>query len=541
MFEQVRLFARDVKGNVAITFSLSLLPLIFAVGAAVDYSNAGRLQSRLQVGTDVATLAVCKADSSATTADLRALAQKTTEGFVPGFPITLARFDITSSPRSVVVRATTNSATSFMKLATIKTVAVAAEATCSVGQTNYEVALVVDTTGSMDGSAGSTTKIQALRSAATDFVNYLFDNASSGQVKVSLVPFSATVKVDPTTLSTATWIDQAGMSKTHWSNINGAMAAGFRNRLDIFGKLKAAQSSWGWAGCFQSLPYPLNVQDTQVTPANPDSYFVPLLAPDEVGNALNLLQLPGNPGTNSYVDDGNLLGTCGRYAGTSAARMNQACKYNLTQSSTTSKPGPNWTCTSRALTRLTTSRSLLLSEISLLTTAGNTNVHEGLMWGWRTISPNSVFADGAAYNSATVVKTIVLMTDGQNAWTADSNNTLNGSEYSAYGYFTNADGTTASSTYFPPGVANPNSSAAARAAIDRLSAEACTAINATQKIAIYVVAFSSAAAPIDSAGQTLLSNCAGVSSRYFLASDSTSLTSAFKAIAQGIGQLRLTR
>ncbi len=59
------------------------------------------------------------------------------------------------------------------------------------------------------------------------------------------------------------------------------------------------------------------------------------------------------------------------------------------------------------------------------------------MWGWRTISPNAPFADGVAYNTSNNTKVIVLMTDGQNTW-FDAANALNGSDYSAYGYYKSA-------------------------------------------------------------------------------------------------------
>ena len=42
--------------------------------------------------------------------------------------------------------------------------------------------------------------------------------------------------------------------------------------------------SWAWTGCLESRPYPLNVDDSAPTNSNKDSFFVPLLNPDESGN-----------------------------------------------------------------------------------------------------------------------------------------------------------------------------------------------------------------------------------------------------------------
>jgi hypothetical protein len=134
------------------------------------------------------------------------------------------------------------------------------------------------------------------------------------------------------------------------------------------------------------------------------------------------------------------------------------------------------------------------------------------------------------------------MTDGTNTWTADSNNPVTKSYYSAYGYFTNigtTNGDTSPNARLPAANANPNSSSAARAAIDALTAQACTNAKAAG-VTVYSVGFSTPSSPIDSAGQSLLSNCATQSSYYFPASDATGLNNAFASIAQGIGQLRLT-
>jgi hypothetical protein len=164
------------------------------------------------------------------------------------------------------------------------------------------------------------------------------------------------------------------------------------------------------------------------------------------------------------------------------------------------------------------------------------------MWGWRSISPVSVFADGAPYQSSTrrTVKIIVLMTDGMNTWTGDSNNPVTGSYYSAYGYFNNANTPTKPNAHLPTANANPSTSDQARAAMDALTAEACTNVKAAG-VTVYSVGFSVSTDPIDAAGKTLLSNCASQTSNYFLASNSTALNAAFGSIAQGIGQLRLTK
>ncbi len=133
---------------------------------------------------------------------------------------------------------------------------------------------------------------------------------------------------------------------------------------------------------------------------------------------------------------------------------------------------------------------------------------------------------------------IVLMTDGVNTWSAASSPVAR-SQYSAYGFFANADLTTTTNR-LPPGYGNLSSSTDARNAIDQLTRETCTNMKA-KGIVIYSVAFSTPGDAIDASGQQLIKDCASGPDKYFLASDAASLNSTFAAIAQGIGALRITK
>ncbi len=50
-------FRRDRRGNVAVMFALSMIPLIGMVGAAVDYSRLSRVHTKLADALDAAILA----------------------------------------------------------------------------------------------------------------------------------------------------------------------------------------------------------------------------------------------------------------------------------------------------------------------------------------------------------------------------------------------------------------------------------------------------------------------------------------------------
>jgi Flp pilus assembly protein TadG len=50
-------FRRDQRGNVAIIFAIAAIPLISAIGCAVDYSSATRMKAKLQTAADAAGIA----------------------------------------------------------------------------------------------------------------------------------------------------------------------------------------------------------------------------------------------------------------------------------------------------------------------------------------------------------------------------------------------------------------------------------------------------------------------------------------------------
>jgi len=53
----IRRFRIDSRGNVAVIFVIALLPILEAVGCAVDYSLATRMRAKLQASADAASVA----------------------------------------------------------------------------------------------------------------------------------------------------------------------------------------------------------------------------------------------------------------------------------------------------------------------------------------------------------------------------------------------------------------------------------------------------------------------------------------------------
>ena len=57
-------FRRDQRGNLAVIFALACVPLISAIGCAIDYTEAVRIKSKLQSAADAAAVASISQQSS---------------------------------------------------------------------------------------------------------------------------------------------------------------------------------------------------------------------------------------------------------------------------------------------------------------------------------------------------------------------------------------------------------------------------------------------------------------------------------------------
>lgn len=523
-----RAFAGDRRGNVAIIFALCIIPILAAIGAAIDMSNAQRVRAQLQDATDSAVLAVARDGLKLTDAQIKPQADtymKASYRYVTSIPYTISNvtFDRTSVTATLDTKASVP--TSFMQLVGIKTVPITAHAV-SKGL-GFEVALVLDTSGSMDDYAGTTKKIDALKTASSSFLDSMFGtSATSQRVTVAVVPFATNVRAMPAgTTSAPTWLDTTGAATYAFDDLDTTSSTYAPWKL--FSQLK--NTTWGGCVMTRAAPY-----DTDDTAPSGTTLFRPWFWPDEPDSSPNHAEQTGTNWygqatyasyPNSYISDtgGTCTGTpSGTTGSTSLANkwQERSCKY---KNATYSGAGPNLYCDSAAITPLTGTRATLDTAISALSAAGNTNILEGLMWGWRALSPTEPFTQGKAYTAANNRKVIILMTDGVNNYGANSNN-QNYGNFFTYGYAKDGHiGVTSSD----------NNTMVAQ--LDTKTQTACT--NAKAKgIVIYTIGFGAGA----TASQTLLKGCASDPAFFYQPATSADLKPVFLAIAQSINRLRIS-
>lgn len=222
-----RSFRRDQGGNVAMMWALMGAVLVGLIGITVDFTRAQALRNQLQNAADGAAL-VAERSFGLTLAERTAAARAFFDaemGNVDTSEVTFAVQDLGDVGHRVDVSLPVHMTLASIVSPTDWTIRVASEA--EQGGLDVEVAVVLDTTGSMAGS-----KISDLRAAATDLVNLVVsDQQTPYYSRVALVPFAVGVNVSPyTAQARGSLIGSRSISNAVWSsspqrNITGATRA----------------------------------------------------------------------------------------------------------------------------------------------------------------------------------------------------------------------------------------------------------------------------------------------------------------------------
>lgn len=212
-------FASCSHGSTGTLFALLAVPVLLAVGAAVDYGRLFDRQTELTSALDGAVLAAASATTMSTDERVALAKKYFADNFkaVPGDNVTL---EVSLSENSVKANAKAPVPTFLMRLGGIDSMdAIAATEVMLPSAGKAEVVLVLDYSGSMLQSG----KYARMAEAADEMVTKLGETTEAGNLKVGLVPFSAMVRT--------------------------TMNAGYVSQGDDEGK---------WTGCTQDRRYPLN-------------------------------------------------------------------------------------------------------------------------------------------------------------------------------------------------------------------------------------------------------------------------------------------
>lgn len=560
--QMLRRFARNEDGNFAVVAALAFVPILMALGGGVDVVTAMNRGTDLQGALDSTALAVARrpaemADKASEVAEAYFLAN-----FGSKLPLTL---EVTKD--KVTVEATLPYRTAFLPIARIDEIPLKRTSEVSLATNTREVALVLDTTGSMAG-----TKIATMRKAAARLVADLAQaGKDSGQpTRFALVPFAPMVNVGfKSNGQPWDFVDQTGNSNPVMGDIPKGLS-----RFDLYAHLGRK-----WGGCVESRPNGFDTTDDASASTKPETMFVPSFAMDEPdGTYAGYFAYPNNylvdndgskrafalannwsynnrtSPTGTIVGDVLKIGAAangGRFASSDHPLARYGVRFNaqgdISPRSSWTKPtfratyrylggtsvlqGPDAQCVSDPVIPLTTDDAQVSRAIAALTPEGATNIVEGVAWGWRMLSPQAPFTEGRPYDDEKNDKVMVLLTDGSNDLTSTTSIPGNekGSFYSSYGYAYDGVLKTAANRV-------PRSAAENKSAMDARVLRICAnAKKAGVKIFTILLEENNAATA------SMLRECASSPSQFYDTTDSSRLEAVFEDIKGKISRLRVSR
>lgn len=216
-----RRYAAETDGNMGMMFAFVFVMLVGGLTIAIDLSSAYSARQRLQNTTDAIALLAAR-EGIDDQGQLQAAAQAYFNQSYPG--VSGERIEVLNITRNgdrVNVETRNNIDTSFAQFFGRPNLDVSVKSSTIFAQQSLDVALVLDTTGSMRGAKLANLKVSATRLMDT------FESFNNDDLRVSIVPFSQYVNAG---------VNQRGQS---WLRDNGT-----------------AQGNL----CMASRPAPLNTQ-----------------------------------------------------------------------------------------------------------------------------------------------------------------------------------------------------------------------------------------------------------------------------------------
>ena len=476
--QMLRRLGRDERGNAAMIFGLCAMPLVAGAGLAIDTLLAYSVEDQLQKSLDAAGLAAGRTPLPENVeADARSYFDTNFDAGSSFAELTDFQVSVNEVGDELTLSATAQMQTRFMRLFGQDTVTVAARTVINRQTRGMELALVLDNTGSMV----TDNKIGGLKTAALDLLDILYgDQETARDLWVAVVPYIAAVNV-------------------------GTANRPFLATTDRVNTNPGTFSPDSWAGCVLARAAPRDQNDDPPSV----SAFASYLYPDIV-----------NPTTSGWQNDWG------------APRSPPTRKYTTYQSGVAywEGYGPNVGCPT-AITPLVREKSVVRAAINAQQPwyRGGTIISEGLVWGWRVLSPRwrglwsgSDAALPLDYGSADTDKVIVLLTDGDNQMLVITSNGNRVSPYTAYQSHTTLGVTT---------------EPAAKTVLDNRTTTTCSSIK-NRGVLIYTISFGIAPTP---AGQALLRACATRPEFYFHSPDNAALRTAFRTIGGQLSNLRIAQ
>jgi Flp pilus assembly protein TadG len=190
----VRQFAKEEDG-VLVAFSVYFMLMILFVGAlGVDIMRFESQRSRLQHVLDQAVLAATDLDQKSPPAEV--VADYFIKSGLANAELLSTVVDQGLNYREVTATARELVPTQLMHMLGVNEMMAPASSSAEERVDSVEISLVLDVSGSMDGS-----RIENLKPAAVDFVDTVLELSDADDISISIVPYATQVSAGPTLLS----------------------------------------------------------------------------------------------------------------------------------------------------------------------------------------------------------------------------------------------------------------------------------------------------------------------------------------------------
>jgi Flp pilus assembly protein TadG len=426
-------FVRNERGSTMILFGLTISVAVGFVGIAVDgarWHSARRMTSQaidsavlvgarhMQVNPGDTANAILAAQTYYTT---------NTRKRAPIVSDTVT-FALSDNDSAITSQGHATMRTSFLNVVGIKELELVTPASTKqakasfrtglAGSSNIELSLMLDLTGSMcndgNGPCASGTKIDGLRTAASDLINIVVQDIQSPYTsRIAIVPFSTRIRVEPdngdgSMMKKLTNLDPTW---TGWNldcpNATGGGGGEANGNWSCPVYVPVHKTNWKILPCVTERAY-----DSGGGWINSNVDYT-----DDAPGPGKWLNAHGGDRSPDFVDSSNTPNT-GDNGQTSAKATSQ---WNYDSSSSCSEaPEEN------AIIPLTSDKTLLQNKIAQFSAVGATSGAASTAWSWYMLSPkwNSVwtgtsqpgpYSDVTATqsNGAPVLRKVaVLMTDG---------------------------------------------------------------------------------------------------------------------------------
>lgn len=467
-------YMRHQAGVVAVMFGLMIPIIVGATGVSVDMAQAYLVKSRLGNALDAAALAGASSGKT-DEADVEAVVEAFMDANYPDGRIgTIESLNIDISGDELTVTADARLDTAFMRIFGYNDVDISASTTVQREVRGLEVVMVLDNTGSMNAN----NNIGTLRVATDNFISILFESVDDPEyVRVGLVPYASSVNVGPYGLGVDMDGDAYGDDfvvppfEDEYADYDSDLNQFTNNHYGIDeSDLEYDPSEKGqWHGCVLAEEYSLDTEDHE----GPWEMY----RHDYNGN--------------DFYANNDYYGRGSSYDSTYAEVYNA---YH----------GPNLFCPVQPIVPLSSDEDYLLTSAANMRASGATLGNFGMAWGWRVISPEEPYIEGAEYDNEQWDKVVLIMTDGVNTMS---------NVYSAYG------------------LSNEHDIDAGD--LDDRFMETCNNMKA-QGILLYAVTFDDG---VDEDTKDLFRSCATIPANYHDAPTQTDLEEVFEQIARELSNL----